>query len=698
VRRTASTVLIVLGGLLLVPGLAALYLRVEIIDEDRFEARTVAALQADPVRRAAAEQITAELVDAGATELLAVRPLVVSALDAFAGTQVFARGVGLAARDAHSVLVEGRNESFVLDLGQTVTALLSELGSVVPAAADAVPRDIDPELFSLDPQDERVRAIRAVAAWGAAGYVLPAVAVLLLIVGVALAPRRRGALVLAGGMIAAAGGVLAIAVAFGRAAVEREAPGGFDSGVPVADALTAVYDAYVGDLRAWAVVALVVGAALALTGSEMLDPARRGSSARRLWETLARRPARPLLLGLRGLAFALVGLAVLLDPLGAVRVFGVAFGILLVVLGLGEVADALGRRVQRAGPRMGRAPAVALGIGALLAVGSTTVAAAVVTSRQAKPPAPPPVPAEGCNSSRALCGLRLDQVTFAGTHNSYSAAEEPGWLFANQRYGIERQLRDGIRLMLIDIHIGVRDGNRVRTDLQAEGVSRNKVAKALGPGAIAAAERVAGGIGAGNLTGPRELFLCHTLCELGAEPLDQELDVIRRFLDAEPGAVLVLFVEPYVSPEQVEAAFDRAGLLDHLAELDRDEPLPTLGELVDSDRRIVVFTEAGGGARPWYLPGFSFVQDTPLGATKASEFSCARNRGDANSPLLLINHWIDTFPPPPRGNARIGGPVLRRRLARCAAERKLWPSLVAVDFYDTSGVVEIAAEWNRRAR
>ena len=62
---------------------------------------------------------------------------------------------------------------------------------------------------------------------------------------------------------------------------------------------------------------------------------------------------------------------------------------------------------------------------------------------------------------------RLDEVVFPATHNSYAAADEPGWFFANQRHGIERQLRDGIRGFLIDIHYGVRDPlrGRVRTDL-----------------------------------------------------------------------------------------------------------------------------------------------------------------------------------------------------------------------------------------
>ena len=43
---------------------------------------------------------------------------------------------------------------------------------------------------------------------------------------------------------------------------------------------------------------------------------------------------------------------------------------------------------------------------------------------------------------------------------------------------------------------------------------------------------------------------------------------------------------------------------------------------------MVVLSEQDGGERPWYLDGFRFVQDTPLGATRPSQLSCDRFRGE----------------------------------------------------------------------
>jgi hypothetical protein len=304
--------------------------------------------------------------------------------------------------------------------------------------------------------------------------------------------------------------------------------------------------------------------------------------------------------------------------------------------------------------------------------------------------------APGCDGSVALCGKRLEQVVFPGTHNSYAATEQPGWHFAPQRYGIGRQLDDGIRALLLDVHYGVSapDG-LVRTDFAAEGAEENKVAAALPPRAVRVAERIAGPLGAGMPAGEPRLYLCHTLCELGAEPLGPELATIAAFLESHPRTFLVLVVEDYVPAARIAAAFQTAGLARLATTLPRQAPLPTLGRLLGEGKRLVVFSEKGGGTPAWYMPAFSYIQDTPLGAHRPGQLSCARFRGDADSPLLLINHWIPPFPPSPQLNAAIGtAAFLRHRVRRCMRERGFEGSIVAVDFYERTAVVRVARELN----
>jgi hypothetical protein len=331
-------------------------------------------------------------------------------------------------------------------------------------------------------------------------------------------------------------------------------------------------------------------------------------------------------------------------------------------------------------------------------VGLLTVAAvAWVLPPPAPAPAGTPATARACNGSEALCDRRLDEVVFAATHNSYAAAEQPRWLFPNQRFGIARQLRDGIRAFLIDVHTGVTDpaSGRIRTDLDAEGSSRNKVARELSPGALRTADRLAGRVGAGTLEGRRGPFLCHTLCELGAEPLQEQLQLFARFMADNARDVVLLVVEPYVAAEDLERGLRATGLLEQAAVLSRDAPLPTLRELIAARTRLVVLAEKDGGSPAWYLDGFSFVQDTPYQATTPRQLSCRRFRGEPDSPLFLVNHWIAAFPPSPGRNQRAGGPVLERRLATCERERQL-PNLVAVDFYERTSLLEAVARLNAR--
>ena len=308
-----------------------------------------------------------------------------------------------------------------------------------------------------------------------------------------------------------------------------------------------------------------------------------------------------------------------------------------------------------------------------------------------------PATVRSCEGSEALCSTAGRRSRLPGHHNSFAASSEPGWYFANQTYPIPRQLQDGIRAFLIDIHYGVRDpaNGRIRTDLTAEGSDRNKVAEQLPASALQVADRVAGGVGLGRLKGTAEPYLCHTLCELGAEPLEPELRALASFLTNNPSQVVVVIVEDYVPPATIQRAFAAAGLEHYAETLPEHSPLPTLGELVERDHRLLVFAEEQGGSPSWYMPAFEFIQDTPLGAQHPGQLSCARYRGTAASPLLLINHWVPPFPPSPTVNALIGrAAFLRARIRRCMSERGTRGAIVAVDFYQRTSVVKVAAQLN----
>jgi hypothetical protein len=271
-------------------------------------------------------------------------------------------------------------------------------------------------------------------------------------------------------------------------------------------------------------------------------------------------------------------------------------------------------------------------------------------------------------------------------------------LLANQRRTIERQLRDGIRLFLIDPHYGVNDASgKVRTDFRAERRGLNRVASKLSPEATRALERLAAARASATIRrGKREVWLCHSVCELGATRMLDALRTIRRFLERNPGEVVILFDEDYVTERDLDRVYREAGLLPYLATLDRLKPLPTLRQLIRRNKRVIVFTErTPNGNYAWNNDGFAWVQDTPLGAKRPSELRCARSRGVPGSPLLMLNNWIDRFPPPLSANrAVLRRSFILRRARRCRRERRMIPNLIASDFYDQGGLVQAVRRLN----
>ena len=339
-------------------------------------------------------------------------------------------------------------------------------------------------------------------------------------------------------------------------------------------------DAFFGDLFGWGAVLGFTGLVVAAAATS-LDPEQLENPTARLRERITRRPKTTAGRVGRALLAIVSGLVIAFSPELALNLAALLVGGYLVFFGAAELLamlqspDAKGK--VRAEDRRRRSFAVAAAAGMTVVVAIAISLLVILDS--AEDPEAKPLPRTGCNGSVALCDLRLNEAIFAGTHNSFSAADSPGWLIANQRRNIHRQLDDGIRLFLIDTHWGVEGADgRVRTDFESEGTDRNKVVKALPPATLAAAERVAGRVGLReNEPGERDIWLCHTTCELGATDFSDTLEVYAASWSGTPGEVVILFVEPYVPPPELEQAFKDAGLDEYVETLELGEPMPTLG-------------------------------------------------------------------------------------------------------------------------
>ncbi len=321
-------------------------------------------------------------------------------------------------------------------------------------------------------------------------------------------------------------------------------------------------------------------------------------------------------------------------------------------------------------------------------------------------PSPAVEIAGGCNGHEELCDAPLDRVALASTHNSMSGANYRGWLFAEHVGTIEEQLEGGIRGLLVDTWYGApTDRGIVATDFDG-GKSREELVELYGEATVEAAERVSGNLGADLETS--EIHLCHNLCELGAVPFVDTLTDVRSFLDENPGEVVVIFIQDQTEADDVALAFEQSGLVELVwDEFDKaamaddvtSVVFPTLGEMVEKNKRVLVMAENDSGDVPWYYDGFTLTQDTPFSFGTVEELedpsSCDENRGLADSPLFLLNHWVTTDPPSPSVAAEANDyDVLFGRAILCGQERSLLPNLVAVNFYEEGDLLAVVDSLN----
>jgi hypothetical protein len=291
-----------------------------------------------------------------------------------------------------------------------------------------------------------------------------------------------------------------------------------------------------------------------------------------------------------------------------------------------------------------------------------------------------------CLGHRELCDRRFDEVVLAGTHNSMNNAAA-GYRLPEHRLDLRQQLDAGIRALLIDTHMGrpTADGV-VWTDLDIGGANRPRLVQRFGEDRVAEAERVRARTS--EPSGPASLYLCHNLCELGATRYQDAFATVRRWMNAHPSEVVVLFVQDESSPEANIAAIHDAGLEPMALVHGTGDEWPTLREMVRSGRRLFIVAEHQGGGVPYYHQGFPLYQDTEYEVPSPDAFTCDLKRGEADSPLFLLNHWIDR-PIPSSEDAELvnQADVVEDRARACAQQRGRLPHIIAVNFAEEGAVV-----------
>jgi hypothetical protein len=260
-----------------------------------------------------------------------------------------------------------------------------------------------------------------------------------------------------------------------------------------------------------------------------------------------------------------------------------------------------------------------------------------------------PIAIDACNGHPELCDRRLDEVAFATTHNAMSSTED-GFTPPNQRYRLWRQLEDGVRGFMLDVHPG----------------------------------------------GDGTPLLCHGFCMLGQRPLVDGLRDLRVFLECHPTDVIAIIFESHVPEAPIAAAFEESGLIRLVRSQPLADPWPTLRELIAADERVVVLTDDRDATLPWHLYSYDYAWENPYAATTPDTLSCAQDRGERTRSLWIFNHFLTAPVARPDLAEMINhDPFFTDRVAACRADAAGdLPNFVTVDFYDIGDVLPVVDALN----
>jgi hypothetical protein len=261
------------------------------------------------------------------------------------------------------------------------------------------------------------------------------------------------------------------------------------------------------------------------------------------------------------------------------------------------------------------------------------------------PLAPPP---SSCNGHAELCERNYLEVSYPGTHGSYSdVAEHFG--APDQTHDIARQLADGIRVLHFEVH-----------DDHGKTV------------------------------------VCHSLCVIGERSLTHDLGAVHDFLAAHPDNVVTLLLERSdgtITADAIGDAFDAVGLSSAVHLQKPGDPWPKLGEMIRKRQQVVAFLDdTTGSHHPFLLPRWKFTWETPWDNEKPADFGrCDADRGKKGNDVYVVDTYLEDQIIPSATHAALVNhdPFLIDRLLYCRKQESTRPNFVMVNFYEVGDVFHV---------
>jgi len=277
---------------------------------------------------------------------------------------------------------------------------------------------------------------------------------------------------------------------------------------------------------------------------------------------------------------------------------------------------------------------------------------------------------QSCNGHPELCNRAFSAVSYVTTHNSFAVGKSPA---CNQNNPILTQLNDGVRALMLQIHI--QDPTN-------------------------------------HVFGAVEL--CHTSCALlDAGPLNTALTQIRTWLDAHPNEVITLFMhnQDNFGMSELIIPFQQAGLIPMIYYKSPQAAWPTLAQMISVGQRVVVLVDVNTDTTnyPMLMNEFTVAWETPYNYPVNSEFPCNQDRPTGpldipfSSAMSVANHFPWTLfavagtaipiPNPDFATQVNSLSALQSHIQTCAG-LGVRVTYMAVDFYEYGSVFQVVAQLN----
>ena len=256
------------------------------------------------------------------------------------------------------------------------------------------------------------------------------------------------------------------------------------------------------------------------------------------------------------------------------------------------------------------------------------------------------------NVSGGLMAKNYDEIAFLTTHNAFNNAEE-NFVYPNQDYSLTRQMVDGVRAFMLDVYE----------------------------------------IGA-------ERYEYHSFQALGKKRFVDDLKQIKQFLDNNPNEVITLILECYTTANNIETDLKTAALYDYLYTKKTDTSWPTIAEMIALGKRLVVFSDKNDASisQQWYHYVWKYAVETSFEVNDKNDFSYTFNRGKAENPFFILNHFVvtKTLGVGSRSVAKEANEYsfISERMKGCQTKVSKFPNFVVVDFYNLGDCVQVISEFN----